>query len=348
VGTWYATLEALRGALDSKTTARDDAKLARALGSGARSIHGLLHWEIIAPTVATKQFPWPNSQREPHTLWLDANPLLSVTSIVSGGVTLDLADYLLEPQRYGPPFTSIEIDQSRSAVFGGGDTYQRDVTVVGLWGLSNDENPAGELEAAVADATTTRVDVTDGSLVGVGSVLRCESERMIVTGRQSLDSTQNTTGALTASTADVTVGVATGSDFAVGERILVNAEWMLVVDIAGNNLIVKRAFDGSVLAEHLTAQDVYVSRRLTVERGALGSTAAAHADATALVTWEPPPLVTSLQVAEALVVADQESAAYARTSGSGDNERQASIAGLADLRKQVYRAHGRKVRHRSV
>jgi hypothetical protein len=348
VGTWYATIEALRGALGS-SAARDDAKLARALDAGARNIDGLLRCHDIAPTVATRSFPWPNSQREPYTLWLDGNRLISVDTLVTGGVTIDADDYLLEPHQYGPPYTSIEMDQGAgSAVFGGGSTHQRDATVTGLWGLGNDEAAAGALEAAIADATTTTVDVTDASVVGVGNVLRCESERMIVTGRQALDTTQNTTGALTDSAADVTVGVATGSAYHVGERILVNAEWMLVTEIAGNNLIVKRAADGSVLASHLTAQDVYASRRLTVTRGALGTTAAAHADATALVTWAPPGLVTELQVAEALVIADQEGAAYARTTGAGDAERQATAAGINDLRRSAVRAYGRKARHRSV
>lgn len=348
MGTWYATVEQLRAALDSKATARDDAKLARALGAGARQVDRLLHWTNIAPTVAARSFPWPNGQREPYTLWLDANPLLSVTSLVTGGVTIDAADYFLEPQQYGPPYTRVEMDQAGSAVFGGGDTHQRDATITGVWGLGDDEAAAGALEAAIADTTGTTVDVTNGAAVGVGSVLRCDTERMIVTARQALDTGQNTGGALTDSAADVTVPVATGSAYAVGERILVGAEWMLVVEIAGNNLIVKRAHDGSVLASHLTNQDVYASRRLTVERGALGTTAATHADTTALAVWEPPELVVALNVAEALVVADQESAAYARTTGSGDNERQASGSGLNDLRKQVVRAYGRQVRHRSV
>ena len=46
-----------------------------------------------------------------------------------------------------------------------------------------------------------------------------------------------------------TVPVTNGAAIAVGETILIDAERMLTVDIAGNNLIVKRGFDGSTLAE---------------------------------------------------------------------------------------------------
>lgn len=348
MGTWYCTREDVRRATESKTTARDDARVDDAIEAGARNIDDLLHREHIAPTIATKHFAWPNDQRMSHVLWLDANPLLSLTSLVAGGVTIDAADYLLEPQPYGPPYNRIEVNLSSSAVFSAGDTYQRAIAATGLWGLNDDSGPAGALEEALSDTTGTTVDVTNGALLGVGSVLRCESERMTVTGRQALDTTQDTTGALTAAANDTTVGVADGTGFAVGEVITVDAERMLVFDIIANDLIVKRAWDGTVLASHSSGADVYASRRLTVERGALGTTAATHSDATALTVWKPLGLVHSLNVAEAIEQLAQESAGYARTVGAGDAERNASAAGLMRKRKDAVRAHGRKARLRSV
>lgn len=348
MGIWYCTREDVRRATESKTTARDDWRVDDAIEAGARNIDDLLHREHIAPTIATKYFAWPNDQRRSHVLWLDANPLISLTSLTAGGVAIDSDDWLLEPQQYGPPYDRIEVNLSSSAAFASGDTHQRAIAALGLWGLDDVSAAAGALDAALSDTTGTTVDVTNGAAVGVGSVLRCDDERMAVVGRQALDSGQNTTGALTAAANDTTVGVADGTAYFVDEVITVDAERMLVVDITGNSLIVKRAWDGTVLAAHNSGADVYASRRLTVERGVLGTTAATHSDAAALTVWKPQGLVHSLNVAEALEQLAQESAGYARTVGAGDSERNASAAGLARKRKDAVRAHGRKARMRSV
>ena len=94
-----------------------------------------------------------------------------------------------------------------------------------------------------------------------------------------LDSTYNVQSDMTAQQNNVTIS-ASGSGFNVGEVILVDSERMLIVDIAGNYLTVKRAWDGSVLAIHSTGADIYTLRLLTVTRGALGTTAGTHD------TWE--------------------------------------------------------------
>lgn len=347
MGIWFCTREDVKLALDSKHTARDDAQVDRAIDAGARSTEGRLH-RRFAPVVATRFFDWPREggSGRPWRLWLDADELISVTTLTSGGVAIPASDYFLEPANSGPPFTHVEIDLGSSAAFGGGDTHQRDVAITGLFGYRNDEAAAGVLENAVADAVGTTVDVTDGSLVGVGSVLRCESERMIVTARTALDSGVNLGGdGLTANVADQVVEAAVGQP---GEVLLIDAERMLVVDVAGSNRVVKRAWDGSTLAAHSAGADVFTYRRLTVARGQLGTAGAAHADATALSVWQSPSLVHSLNIAEAINTVEQDRAAWGRTVGSGDNEREAGGRGLRDIRAQAYTEHGRKARIRSV
>ena len=47
---------------------------------------------------------------------------------------------------------------------------------------------------------------------------------------------------------------------------------MLITDIAGNNLIVKRQKSGSTLAAH-TGSTIYAPRQVTITRGDLGTTA---------------------------------------------------------------------------
>ena len=132
------------------------------------------------------------------------------------------------------------------------------------------------------------------------------------------------------------------------ETILVDAERMLVTDIAGVVATVKRAWDGTVLAAHTGALDVYAPRTLTVTRGAQGTTAATHDTAAPVSRLVVPPLVRDLAIAEAINRLLSEISGYARTVGSGENLRNASGAGLKLIRDDVVTRYGRKSRIRSV
>lgn len=350
-GIWYATREDVKAELDVKETARSNGRIDRVLESASRSVEGLLH-RRFAPVTATRYFDWPSGQyARPWRLWLDDNELISVTSLSSGGTTISASDYFLEPNRSGPPYTRIEIDLSSSAAFGGGDTHQRDITITGLWGYANDETTVGTTASAISATTATTVNVNGAAsaLLGVGSVLRVDSERMLITGRSMLTTGQTLGGSgLTAQANSVTVTVSDGTAFAVDEVLLVDSERMLIVDIADNNLTVKRAWDGSVLAAHSVGATIYAPRTLTVTRGALGTTAATHSSGATVYRWDPPGPVRELTIAEALNTLMQGQSGYARVVGSGEAQREASGRGLADLRNSVYTSHGRKARIRGV
>mgnify|MGYP001615049461 CR=1 FL=1 len=329
MGIWLATREEVKSATDSAETARNNAQVDRAIEAASRSVEGLTLRKFY-PLTATRTFDWPVPYSRSWRLWLDENDLISVSALSSGGTAIVAADYFLRPDT-GPPYTCVEIDRSSSAAFGGGDTPQRDVSITGLWGYSNDETPAGALAEGL-DASETAVDVTNSALIGVGSILRVDSERMLVTGKTMLTTGQ--TGTLTQDDAARTLAVTTGSAFAVDEVILLDAERMLVEDIAGNNLVVKRAWDGSALAAH-TGATIFARRTLTVERGALGTTAAEHTTAAAIVKHQPPGQIKALCIAEALNFIQQENSGYARTIGSGEYVREHGTKGLKDLRAEV-------------
>jgi hypothetical protein len=123
---------------------------------------------------------------------------------------------------------------------------------------------------------------------------------------------------------------------------------MLVVDAGGTTITVKRAWDGSVLATHLTGASVYALRTLKVVRGAVGTAATTHTDATVVVRNVPPGLVHQLCVAEAVTQLLNEGSGYARTAGSGDNAREAAGRALNDLRNQAKAAYGRMGRVSAV
>lgn len=347
MGVWYATREDVKAALDSKITARDDAQVDRANEAAARNVEACLH-RVFYPQVATRYFDWPNHQyARAWRLWLDADELVSATTITTGGVAIPASDYFLEPVNTGPPYTRVEIDLGSSAAFGRGPTHQRDIAITGLFGYRADETPAGTL-AEDLDLTETDVDVTDGSLVGVGSILRADNERMIVTGRTWISVTTLAAGPIGATTPENLLVLADGSRVHAGEQILVEAERMLVTDVIGGFVTVKRAVDGTAINTHANGTGVAVSQRLTVTRGALGTTAATHSTSAPLFAHVVPGPVKALAVAEAVCQIEQERAAYARTAGSGDNERETAGRGLSLAREAAWTACGRKARTRAI
>jgi hypothetical protein len=354
---WLCWREDVTEALDYQTTARDNRQIDRAIRTASGNVLSQLNRTDVAPTTGTRYFPWPWPEyARSYVLWLDANELLSVTTLTAGGVTIPSTDYFLEPQAYGPPYNRVEIDLASSSAFGGGDTHQRNVAITGDWGLTSDTDSAGTLTTAMTDTTGTSVACSDASLVGVGAVLICGTERMIVTGRSWAATSDTDT--LTAVNNDQAVNVTSGAAYSPGEVLLIDQERVKVLDIAGNVLTVKRAWDGTTLAAH-TAATIYASRALTVTRGALGSTAATHAINAALTTVRIPGLVRSLTAAEAILQLQREQAGYTTTdraktlsAGGGKNNgsggQSVTTSAIDDLRDAAYSSYGRKARSRVV
>lgn len=340
----YCTREDVKSALDVAETARRNPQVDRAIVAGARAVDRLCH-RVFYPELRTMTFDWPNPQSPTYNrLWLDANELITLDTLTAGGVTVPNADALLRPDD-GPPYDRIETDDSSSAAFAAGATTQRAIAATGLFGYRNDEAAAGALAGAV-NAVQRTVDVTDGSVVGVGSLLRADTERMLVTGRTQITTGQTLQADLVDKNNAIVVQVASGAAFAVGEQVLIDGERMRVDDVAGNTLIVARAVDGSPLATHATGATIYSPRRLLVGRGVLGTTAASHT-AVALTAWVAPPLVRQLNIAEAIVTLGQETGGYAQQIRAGESAMKFAQS-IEDLRKQVYAAHGRKARIRVV
>lgn len=351
----YATREMLKRALDIGETARNNNNIDRALESSARVVDGKCH-RIFYPHIATKYFDWPNLQDAlSWRLWLDECELISATTVSSGGTAIPSTNYNLEPNRTGPPYNRLEINIGTSSSFGGGDTHQRDISITGLWGYSNEETSLG-ITAEALDSSETGIDVPGAvsAEVGVGSILRIDSERVIVSNRVSLDTGQNLGGAgLTNNKNDVTVAVSDGTQFAVDELITIDAERMLIVDITGNNLTVIRAYDGTTMAAHTAPADIYAPRTLTVTRGALGTTAAAHSSGATVYRWNAPAGIQLLNLAEAIHTLMQEQTGWFRTMSASSNfggtaRRAATIEALIDQRDMQYAQYGRKARTRAI
>lgn len=314
MGVLYATVERVK--LDGDLRGADlTPQIARALESASRSIDGFAPGRgrlgrRFYPEIATRYFSALNVDAT-GTLSLGRHELAAVpTTVVNAGTTLTInTDYVPWPQE-GPPYNAL-----RFLTSGAWSSAFRGVAVTGVWGFNTEEAPAGTI-AEDLDISETGVDVSDVSAIGIGTIVRVDTERMIVTDKTLITSGQNLATPLTAFNDDVIVAVANGAAFRPNEVITLDAERMLIGSIAGNTLIVQRAYDGSLLDAH-TGSTIYVPRTLTVQRGALGTTAATHTSGAAIVRHVVPALVESLAIAEALDQIQQESGAYAGTSGEG-------------------------------
>jgi hypothetical protein len=344
----YANREAIKARLDVKTPAYIDTVIDEANEAAADDIDELCH-RVFYPTVATREVERTTQNIPTATrLWLPHGwELASLTSLSVGGEAVTVGDLDLYPKS-GPPYNRIHIKSSSSASFYDGDDDEG-ADIAGTWaGCRLDTASAGTLAEAL-DASETGVDVSNSAAVGVGDLIVVDSERMLVTGRTSLDTGQTLGGSgLTAEVSATAATVSSGAAFAVGELLTIGTERMRVDDITGNVLTVKRAADGSVLAAHSAGTAVYAPRTLTVAREAYGTTAATHTTSTAVARHVPPALVRKLGRALSEDTVLQELAGYARSIGSGESEQEVSRRGITALRREVYAAFGRKLRHRAV
>lgn len=343
----YATREQVQDSLEVFSSARIASLVDRKIRASSRSMEGYLHRRFY-PEQRSVKFDWPNYTHAPTwTVWLGQHTLISLTSVVSGGITIPLGNVLLRrhDDLREPPYTKLEIDLSSSSSLMGGLTFQESLVITGLYGDNDTDNSYvdGELGTSINNSVKTVVLVpSSGSFeVGVGSIVLMEDERMIVLERAMSDTTRTITGNIDDSQNAETIPVSSGAAFAVGETILIDAERMKVVDIASNNLIVRRAWDASTLDTHTSGAAVYALRTCLVQRGALGTTATSHTAAVTFSVHRFNQLINDLCVAESVVALEQNASGYARTVGSGGNAREATGAGLEDLRKQACSAYGR-------
>jgi hypothetical protein len=342
---WYATRDDVMSALDVAETARTHVQIERLIAASSRYVDGLCA-RVFYPTVGTRSLDWPaEGGGRSWRFWLGRDEVVSLTNVVSGGTTISASDYFLYPDT-GPPYTRLEIDLASSAAFGGGSTHQRDLVLTGTFGYTANTTQVTTLAEAL-DSSETAVDVAHS--VGVGALLLIDSEYMHVSGRSLLTTGQTINANLLAGKGDTSVAVDDGTAFALGEVITIDTERMLVTDIAANTLIVERAWSGSVLAAHSSGATVYAPRTLTVERGACGTAAAAHNTATVVYRHEPPALVKSLTVAEAVFALQNEQSGYGRTVGLDESGgRSVQFQSVKLMREQCVMAHGRQARTRAI
>jgi len=348
MGIWYTSLEAVKTALDVELTARNNAQVRRAIESASRSIDGARVGQgqlarRFYPETLTRYFDAPTG-RNGGSLLLGEYELSSVTSIVSGGVTLAPGDYTLQPANDGPPYDRIDLNPAAYTQWPRGSTAVRAVAIASdEWNFPVEAEQIGTLSAQLGASSSSTAAVTWTTAdIGTGNILRIDDERMVIRDRTWVDSGQNLGGAgLAASMSAVSVPVTTGSAYAVDEVIQIEAERMLVTSIAGNTLTVVRAWDGSVLAAHAAGVDVYALTGVELDRGLLGTTAAVHENGAVIYRLVIPGLVDALCRAEAANTLQQEYAAYGRSIRSGESQSFVGTGGLEQIRTDAFAGYGR-------
>ena len=352
---WYVTREDVMSSLDFSSTSKIASVVDSQIGPASRSAEEFLH-RYFYPERRSVAFDWPSLNYPiPWELWLGDNELISVESVTAGGVNLDVDDLILRryDNRNTPPYSTLEVNRASSTVFQSGQTTQRAINILGVFGFN-------DTDVSYVDAQIGAVSSSDNVItlsprngifnVGVGSLLLCGTERMVIQDRMMADTSIKTASELSdrESSQIVTVDVGQGDTFARGEIILMGAERMRVDTIAGDDLIVTRAFDGSVLQDHMMNSLIFAERSFVVNRGALGSVAAAHDSGDLVHTHRFPPMLRDLVKAEAINGIEQIASGYARTVGSGSFAKEATGAGLDDVRERAYAALGRTQRSMAV
>lgn len=343
-GVWYTTRETVKHAVDISNSARANEQIDRIIGDVSEQIE-LDCRRIFHPRIETFSYDYPDDDRPvPWRVWLGGKrEMIELLELSSGGTDIALSDVYLYPDE-GPPYTWFELARGSNASFGGTSTPQAAITGRALCGWT-DVNEHVDVLVSALSPTDTTLTIENGAAIGVGSLLRCGDERLIVTAKNATASGLLTSGALTAQP-NATIVPMTGLAGAPAplEMINIGGERMLVLDVLGSDLIVRRAVDGSVLTAHDTGAAIYVYREVTLRRGAAGTTAAAHDLGALLDVWVPPGPLEGLCVAASLVQIANENSAYARVVGSGEGQREARGAGLAKRWADVKRTFGRRVR----
>ena len=337
---WYTSREALKDALDIVGIHRNRA-IDRTIEAVCREIDRACHRWFI-PRTQTRLYRWPPHHNGPsYMLWLDAD-LLSITTLQSQAqdsspTTIAATDYFLEPANEDR-FNRVEIDLSSSAAFQSGNTPQRSISIAGSWGWSSDTDSAGTVDdSGGISASDTTLVVSNASLIDVGDTILVESEQIFVSDRDfaARGSILTNDASITASQANVSITVDGAHGIVAGEVIRLDSEMMYVVSVSGNVLTVIRAWDGSLLAAHANDLAVHINRTLTIERGANGTTAATHADTTAITKYVVQADIREWALAEAIAKLSQERAAWGRTIGSGESAKELTGRDLGSLRKSM-------------
>lgn len=351
MGIWYATREQIMRSLEILQSSYRGSLIDDKLEWSSRLIDDACHRRFY-PELRTIKKDWPSANYGyTWEVGLGDQEMISLGAVVSGGATITSSCFLRrEDDLAEPPYTLLQVDLSSQNSFSAGPTFQRSLSITGTFGYSDTDTSlaGGALNAGInSSVNTMQIIPSAGEFTpGIGSLLLVGTERLVVAGRSMISAGATISADVTDRQAANVITSANASLIAPGETILIDGERMQVNDVAGNGLIVSRAWDGTPLSTHTTGATIYALRQFTVRRGQLGSTAAAHNMSDPVYVHRFP--VNEWCIAETVCALEQNAGAYARTVGTGSSARDAVGAGLEDVRNSGYGTYGRKGRSAAI
>lgn len=212
-------------------------------------------------------------------------PFLSVSAITNDGTSLSATDYIEQPTARhwaNGPFSWLEVDPD-AANLSAWVEEEEGVLITANWGLFD---LTRLLSATVqgggqTDSASTLV-VSNGASLSPGMVVKIGSEWESVDSTNTSPTNATTLGAAITDTNTQSITLTDGTLVNIGEIMRVDLEKMKIRDISSNTALVIRGWEGTPRATHSNAATVAAYRTFNVTRAVNGSTAAAHAAATAI------------------------------------------------------------------
>jgi hypothetical protein len=228
---------------------------------------------LFIPVSETRKYGQDPRVDEP--LYVDH--LLAVTGTITndGAAVTEYTLYPLNKCWENGPYIQIAQD--------GNWADEDGIEIPGRWGKYEEDAALG-LTGTQATAVITTLEVTNGSLISPGMILKIGDEQEYVTegnGSKNSPAATAATSLVNGSIyeADSSIAVDNGAEFNAGEVIQIDVEDMKILKVNGNMLAVERGWNGTTPADHANDEGIGVYRTFTVMRGVNGTKAAAHSAA---------------------------------------------------------------------
>lgn len=306
----YATLADLAADLESGNFPPD--ALARFILPASDYIR-----EAIGPFIPeTRSMKMAAHEDSPYLLFTPA--LLSITTIQDNGVTLNGLDYILKPEgRHWPdgPYSYLGIPETSTNHQQWTWWLAQGIQIDGLWGYYNKTASSGAVVATGGQASgASTLVVDDGSKLSPGRILLIESEQEFIDGYGAPATATTITAALDAATEEISL--ANGTLVKVGEIARLDFEQIMILSIQGNKAQVARGWGNTKKSAHSTGTNLEAYRTFSTQRAVNGTSAATHAQNTAVSTYVVPNQVNYLTRQIATLMLKKAQSGYAGKTGN--------------------------------
>jgi hypothetical protein len=203
---------------------------------------------------------------------IEIGPMLNIIQVLVNGVAT--TDYRLFPSSapwmHGPAI----LIKPNSGSWSGCE-----ISITARWGKYEEVRYLMDAISLTLDAV--EITVENGARLDTGMVMLIEDEQILVTagaGAKGSPEPVSVTSLIDGEIdeTDEVIRVDDGSEFHVGEILALDNEDLLIKRISGNDLVVARGWNDTLIDVHADNCAIRVYRTFAIQRGVNGTTAAAH------------------------------------------------------------------------